>query len=143
MSLKDLLKNEKDEMIVEVSQRKNYSIEIRPTSIENSYHLLVENFWGYGFNYFKLFLDKEKKIIHVFDNLNDGTSMINRVDPYLINELCKELSIEDYREVKMAIYYQEPNRDYISITIYSLKDGKFEFGGRINDEDVYLKFKNK
>lgn len=141
MALKNLLKKENDKLNIEVTQRENYCVEVRATSVENLYHLLVENFWGYGFNYFELFVDKEKKIIHIFDSLKNGTSMINRVDPYLFKELCKVLRVEEYRSVKMAIYYPEPGRDYISITVYSSQNGDFGFGGRIDDEDIYSCFK--
>lgn len=141
MALKNLFK--KDGISIKKAERENYIIDIKTTNIENLYHLLVENFWGDGFNYFKLFLDKDRNLIHIFDSLSNGTSMINRVDEYLLKELSRALDIEDYKNIRMAIYYPEPGRDFISITMYSLKDGNFSFGGKIDDKEIYSEFKNR
>lgn len=109
-------------------------IVIRNTK-ENMYLLLIPNITN-GYNYFEIYIDKENKLIHLFDSLESrktGTSAINSVN-YIV-EIKEALNL-DY---ELLIYYPEFTINKACITSYNEKDGFSKW----NNNNIYKPFLKK
>lgn len=109
----------------------------------NQYHYLVSNAFE-GFSRFLLKIDMKNSIIHLKNDISEGgTSAVNQVSSFLINDifskLNNDLTEEEIKKAKLFIYTGpinscSKNLDFITYGFDEEKD-KFDYGV-VDDEIV-------
>lgn len=105
---------------------------------EKHYIMLIPNGTTEGYNYFEVFIDKENKIVHLYDGLESyksGLSSINMMTNSMIEGFSKLMGI-DTKEITIAIYCPDNTSTDVYICIYTL-DG---FGGKLDSKKAYKPF---
>ncbi|MBP3971757.1 hypothetical protein KAF80_22465 [Bacillus sp. WL1] len=137
---KDTRDNEATIMMAEDT----FDIFLFPTSRENQYHLVTENFHNMGYNHFLLFVDSENHTLHIYDeisNVTSGTSAINRIGKYLIAKMYELLNLKDYKNAKVLIYFPESHKDFGLVSYgYHAEIDAFDFGLDISNVTKYQAF---
>ncbi|AEA19459.1 TPA: hypothetical protein ACTZ1F_005919 [Bacillus cereus] len=139
-------KNEETAILV---TKDSFDIFLFPTSHEEQYHLVIENF-HVGYNHFLLFVDRKNHALHIYDDLYTivgGTSAINLISEYLIEKLYELLHLKDYKNAKVLIYFPENHKDSGLVSYgYQSKKDDFDFGldiSEITKHEAYLELAKK
>lgn len=103
---------------------------LAPTIYSNEYIYVVENSHGGTYSSFRLAIDYENMIIHVYEDIDlIRTSMINFINSIIIVDIWNKLDVEITDELLeksfVNIYCSSRNTIYSTIQSYSLKTGEF------------------
>lgn len=108
--------------------------------IDNHYLMIIPNSTN-GYNYFEVFLDRENKIVHLYDGLESykgGLSAINAINNDILNEFSLLMGV-DLKNIIIAIYSPEYTINNVYICIYNSNG----FGGNLQKGMEYKPFVSK
>ncbi|PES30617.1 hypothetical protein [Bacillus cereus] len=138
-------KSSKNEPAIVITASETYDVFLFPNIIDNRFHLITENFYNMGCNYFELYVDIENNLLHIYDDIGwgtRGTSAINRINKYLIDQIYTSLHLSNSEEAKILIYFPESNKKGVSIVTYGyhVEEGEYGFGHLFDETSTYEPF---
>ncbi|PEB54619.1 hypothetical protein COO03_05095 [Bacillus sp. AFS098217] len=116
-----------------------------PTMREQQYHLVTENFHNMGYNHYLLYVDSDKNLLHIYDEISSttgGTSAINRINDYLIEKVYEALNLGNPKKAKALIYFPEMNSTGVGIVTYGYHADReeYDFGHDISESNRHEPF---
>ncbi|PGC13670.1 hypothetical protein COM08_26280 [Bacillus wiedmannii] len=140
-------KSPNNEQAIVITASETYDVFLFPNISDNRFHLIIENFYNMGCNYFELYVDIKNNLLHIYDDIGwvtRGTSAVNRINKHLIDKIYTSLHLSNSEEAKVLIYSPESNTKGVGIVTYGhhAEEGKYGFGPPFNITSTYEPFIN-
>ncbi|PHF99164.1 hypothetical protein [Bacillus toyonensis] len=138
-------KSSNNEQASVITASETYDVFLFPNISDNRFHLITKNFHNMGCNHFELYVDTENNLLHIYDDIGwgtRGTSAINRIDKYLIDQIYTSLHLSNSEEAKVLIYFPESNTKGVGIATYGYhaEEGEYGFGHPFDEKSTYEPF---
>ncbi|NKW97704.1 hypothetical protein [Bacillus toyonensis] len=140
-------KSSNNEQASVITASETYDVFLFPNISDNRFHLITENFHNMGYNHFELYVDTENHLLHIYDDIGwgtRGTSVINRINKYLIEKIYASLHLSNPQEAKVIIYFPENNTKGVGIATYGYhaREDEYGFGHLFDETSTYEPFIN-
>ncbi|MEH7754996.1 hypothetical protein V7457_28505 [Bacillus toyonensis] len=125
-------------------------IYIFPTKSENYFNLIryfPQSNPNLDFStYYKLYLDLEKNILHIYEDRENNSghiSLVNSVDDIFVREICSIFKLSNPENISTVMYISQDDEIVITTYGYDKVQQKFDFGTPIDEEDYHTAFLSK